>query len=288
MPAIDMHQHLWPAGFLAALRSRRRPPLLEGDELVISEGRFPVDPASLDVHGRAALLDRDGVDLAVVSLQPGLGIGGLPPAEREELEEAWLAGMREVALATDGRFRALAPGRLVDGLPGACVPGSALADLDALAPLLDELERRDAFLFVHPGVTVTPPQAPGWWAPTVQYTGEMQRAYFGWLAAGRDRWPSLRVVFAILAGGAPFQLERRALRGIDVRSTLDENVYFDVATYGRRAIELCIETFGVHRLVYGSDVPVVDPAPTLQAIRGFGDAVAQLIQIDTPSALLSR
>lgn len=288
MPSVDLHQHLWPPPFAAALRRRRTPPLLDGDELVIAEGRFPVDPGSQDVEARVALLDRDGIDVAIVSLQPGLGSDRLPPGEREELEESWLEGMRDVTVATAGRFDALAPARSVDGLPGASVAGSALADLDALAPLLDELERRGALLFVHPGVTVPPPEAPAWWAPTVQYTGEMQAAYFGWLAAGRARWPTLRVVFAILAGGAPFQLERRALRGIDVRSTLDENLYFDVATYGRRAIELCIETFGVHRLVYGSDVPVVDPAPTLHAIRGFGDAVVHVLQVETPSALLAR
>ena len=61
---------------------------------------------------------------------------------------------------------------------------------------------------------------------------------------------------------------------------------FDTATHGRRAIELCIETFGAGQLVYGSDVPVVDPRLTLQAVRGFGDAVARLLQIDTPGALL--
>ena len=51
-------------------------------------------------------------------------------------------------------------------------------------------------------------------------------------------------------------------------------------------IELIIETFGVHRLVYGSDMPVVDPRPTLDAVRGFGDSVSQILQIDTPGALL--
>jgi predicted TIM-barrel fold metal-dependent hydrolase len=114
----------------------------------------------------------------------------------------------------------------------------------------------------------------------------MQAAYLAWLDSGRDRWPTLRVVFAILAGGAPFQLERLAHRGVDVRSSLDPNTYFDVATYGRRAMELVIETFGVSQLVYGSDTPVVHPGPTLAAVRGFGDSVSQILQSDTPGALL--
>ena len=76
----------------------------------------------------------------------------------------------------------------------------------------------------------------------------------------QERWPDVTVVFAILAGGGPVQLERLASRGVDVRSTLHRNVFFDTASYGRRALELCIETFGVEQLVFGSDAPVVDPS----------------------------
>jgi hypothetical protein len=91
----------------------------------------------------------------------------------------------------------------------------------------------------------------------------------------------------MLAGGGPFQLERLARSGIDVRSTLDPNTFLDVSTHGRRAIELCIETFGVSQLAYGSDTPVVDPQPTLDAVRGFGDAVTYVLQSETPAKLLT-
>jgi hypothetical protein len=156
-----------------------------------------------------------------------------------------------------------------------------------VASLLDDLERSGGFLFVHPGPARSRSDAPEWWCGIVDYTAQMQAAFYAWLAGGRTRWPRLRVVFALLAGGAPFQLERLAQRGVDVRSTLDENVFFDVATYGRRAIELCIETFGVHQLVYGSDSPVVDPAETLHAVRGFGDSVQQIVISDNATRLLA-
>jgi hypothetical protein len=42
----------------------------------------------------------------------------------------------------------------------------------------------------------------------------------------------------------------------------------------------------VHQLVYGSDTPVVDSKPTLDAVRGFGDSVTQILQIETPGRLL--
>jgi hypothetical protein len=114
----------------------------------------------------------------------------------------------------------------------------------------------------------------------------MQEAYLAWLAFGRGRWPSVRVLFAMLAGGGPFQLERLARRGVDVRSALDPNTFFEVSTHGRRAIELCVQTFGVGQLAYGSDTPVVDSRPTLDAVRGFGDAVTHVLQTDTPAGLL--
>ena len=40
MTTFDLHQHLWPAPFVAALRERSRPPQLVGDELVTAEGAF--------------------------------------------------------------------------------------------------------------------------------------------------------------------------------------------------------------------------------------------------------
>jgi hypothetical protein len=95
------------------------------------------------------------------------------------------------------------------------------------------------------------------------------------------------VVFAQLAGGAPIHHERLTHRGVHVRATLDPLTLFETSTYGRRAIELCIETFGVERLAYGSDVPVVDPRPTLRAVRGFGESVAHILQSETPGRLIA-
>jgi len=283
--AYDLHQHLWPAAFVAALRERREAPFLDGGDVVLPEGRFPARLEEHDPAARLGLLDRAGVRCAVVSLQPTFGLEQLPDEERLLLEDAWVAGTRELIDGSAGRLLALAPGRTVDGFAGSVVPATALLGLDRIAPLLDELERRDGILFVHPGVSRPPAGAPGWWAGVVDYTAQMQRAYFAWLARG-ERWSSLRVVFAILAGGAPFQLERLAPRGVDVRSALDPNVFFDIATYGRRAIELCLETFGVHQLVYGSDVPVVDPQPTLDAVAGFGDSVHKIVTVDNAERLL--
>ena len=286
MPRVDVHQHLWPEEFIAALSRRQTVPRLRGSTLELEEGAYESDLAAHDVRARLAALDRNELDGAVLSLQPTLGISRLPADEQMELNGIWEAGMLEVVAAANGRFAALAPGHVTAGFVGAIAPASALRDIDALSFLLEGLARNGGFLFVHPSGGDPVPGAPHWWPSIVDYTNQMQAAYLTWLSYGQRLWPAVNVVFAILAGGGPFQLERLASRGVAVRSGLHANVFFDTASYGRRAIELCIETFGVHQLVYGSDVPVIDAAPTLNAIRGFGDSVVQLIIADNPTRLL--
>jgi 6-methylsalicylate decarboxylase len=284
--AVDVHQHLWPPAFVEALAQRTSPPRLRGLHLEVGEGTFELDLRAHELERRLAALDRCELDAAVVSLQPTLDLDSLAPAERAELVGTWETGIQELGAASNGRIIPLAAGAGITGFAGASISAPALGDL-ASAPLLDALEGSGAFLFVHPGPARPSADAPEWWCGIVDYTAQMQAAYYAWLAGGRSRWPRLRVVFALLAGGAPFQLERLAQRGVEVRSTLDENVFFDVATYGRRAIELCIETFGVHQLVFGSDTPVVDPAQTLQAVRGFGDSVHQIVISDNATRLFA-
>jgi hypothetical protein len=288
MATYDVHQHLLPRRFVEALRARSTPPLVAADELVTVEGRFPLDLALHHPESRIRTLDRDAIDVAVLSLQASLGLDRLDENERDELEELWAEEALELVLSSDGRFLALAPSRARSGFAGISLGAASLLDLDRAAAALDDAATRGVTVFVHPEAgSPAPASKPSWWTWVAEYPAQMQLAYLAWLGAGRERWPTLRIAFALLAGGAPFQLERLAHRGLDVRSTLDPNTYFEVATYGRRAIELLIETFGVHQLVYGSDMPVVDPRPTLDAVRGFGDAVMHVLQTDTPSALLT-
>ena len=108
----DVHQHLWPAQFLAALRARRTPPRLVGWTLELpGERPYAIDPADHDADLRAARAAADGDELVCVAPSAGLGLDRLPAAEVEELAEAWLEG----ALELPAPFRAWAfpagPGR---------------------------------------------------------------------------------------------------------------------------------------------------------------------------------
>src|ERR671915_93485 len=103
MPRFDVHQHLWPEQLVAALSRRREPPRLAGSTLELREGSFETDLSVHDLDRRLALLDRDEVDVAVVSLPPTLG-----SEEAPELAEAYDEGILEVARASGGRLLPLA------------------------------------------------------------------------------------------------------------------------------------------------------------------------------------
>jgi hypothetical protein len=284
---IDVHRHLWPDRLVEALRSRTAPPCLRNGTLVLVDGEWEVDPAAYGLERCLADLERDGIDLAVVSCPPTLGIELLPAEESEPLLVAYHEGALEAVAASEGRLRAFAIGGRHEGFVGASLGAAMLLELDRVASVLDELERSGSVLFVHPGPSDSPPAAPPWWTPVVGYTAQMQAAYASWLSTGVDRWPELRVLFAILAGGAPIQLERLRSRGFDVRRALGETLYLDTASYGRLALELCLATYGGKALVFGSDAPVLDAKPTLEAVRGFGQAVTDAICTDNPTELLS-
>lgn len=284
----DLHQHLWPESLVEALAGRTSPPLLRDRTLVVEPGgEFELDPASYGVEACLANLDRAGVDVAVVSCPPTLGIDGLRADEAEELRHAYHEGARAAVAASGGRILALSMGRAEDGFAGTMIAADALADIDRVAPVLDEIDRRGTFVLFHPGAAAPPAGAPHWWAPTVDYTFQMQRAYAVWLARGVERWPALRVVFAILAGGAPFQLERMQARGFDIAVALHPTIYLETSSYGRRALELCLATFGARQIVFGSDAPVIDSRYTIDHIRGFGQAAVQALCHDNPTTLLT-
>jgi hypothetical protein len=279
VPTYDVHQHFLPGALVEALRARREPPRLVGGTLELREGSFPFDEATADLGERLALLDRDGTDVAVVSLAPTLEV-----EEHPELQAAYHEGIREVLAAAGGRLLALASGACLDGFAGACVSAQAL--VAGLGELPAELARARQVLFVHPGPPGTPPPgAPPWWTAVADYTAQMQAAYLAWLAGGAARHPELDVVFAVLAGGAPIQLERLGARGGDPAAAAGAGIYLDTASYGRDALGLCLDALGAKRLVFGSDVPVLEAAPGLRSLEALGEAVVAAARSETPARL---
>lgn len=225
MTNCDVHQHLWTPSLVAALRSRREPPFLDGWTLFLDgEPPYGIPPADHDIARRTELADTDGLGLALVSLSSPIGVEWLPAAEARPLLDAYHEGSAALpepfgawAAACVRDVDAKATAKDLDrGFVGLQLPANALADAAGYArcaPLLDLLEERGLPLFVHPGPAPGGAEGPGWWPAMVPYVQQMHSAWFAFRAFGRPRHSRLRVCFALLAGLAPLHGERFAARG---------------------------------------------------------------------------
>ncbi len=281
---VDVHQHLLGEPLIEALARRKAPPQL----IPRPEGwtfRVAAEPDSIlvteatDAELRRLDLEADGIDRALVALSTALGVETLPTEQATALIEAHHQGLEElpaefagwgaVALGEPEPDPAYVDAALGRNAVGVTLPATALADpaaVEHLAPLLARLEERGAPLFVHPGPVPgdAPPSGcrlPHWWPALTDYVAQMQAAWFAFLHAGRQNHPRLRVLFAMLAGGAPLQLERYAARRGVPAPDPDPLAFYDTSSYGPGMIAAMTEAVGAAQLVYGSDRPVVDPHP---------------------------
>jgi predicted TIM-barrel fold metal-dependent hydrolase len=286
--SYDIHQHFWPEPYVQVLRQRRTPPRIEGDRLELAiEGASPFNRAGHTLQERIAELDRDGIDVGVISLPATMEIHLPPDREAAEMIEAYHEGILETVRDSGGRLQALAVNACREGFVGASVAAADLVDPPGwLDRLLSELEASDRILFVHPGTPRPPDGRPPWWSAVVEYTAQMQAAYAAWIADQQQAHPRLEVVFAILAGGAPIQLERLHSRGVGSDQLVHPNIYFDTASYGRHALELTMRQYGVGQLLYGTDVPVIDAAVMRAELASLGDDLSSTLCRENPARLL--
>lgn len=304
MQSVDVHQHLLPEQLIAELARRQEPPMLirRRDGWTFRLSGEPDSVLSLDATNvalRTVEMRRDDVDRALVALSTALGIETLPAEEALPLLEAHHRGIEELpsSFGSWGAVQLEAPDPaevdavLGRGCVGVSLPATALASpaaLEHVGPLLAQLELHGAPLFVHPGPVASSGEAgpvkpvPVWWPALTNYVAQMQAAWFAFLHGGRREHPRLRVLFAMLAGGAPLQLERFVARGGTAPLAPDPLVFYDTSSYGTRMLEAMAGAVGVEQLVFGSDRPVVDPvAPEL------GPELGRLLRCTNPNSLLT-
>ncbi len=281
---LDVHQHFWSEPLLDALSVRSEFPFVRRESgltvlYLASERPYVIEQLADERERRAELVERDGLDGALLCLSSPLGIESLPRAQAAPLINAYHEG----ALALGGPFGAwgaMAIDRadpddvdraLGRGCVGLSLPAGALASVDALGalhPVLARLEFLGAPLLVHPGpgpARFTGADAGGarlgdplWWPALTGYVAGMQSAWLAFVAAGRARYPRLRIVFSMLAGLAPLQAERLASRG-GPATGVDRLTFYDTSSYGPNAVEAVAGVVGWGQILYGSDRPVVDP-----------------------------
>jgi len=282
---IDIHQHIWTEPLLEALAARRSLPFVhrrDGLTVLHAAGEQPyvIDTESERPGRRASLMRADGVDVACVALSSPVGIEALPRDAAEPLIAAHVAGVSALpdafgfwgAVPLDDPDPADVDRALRPRCVGISLPACALAGRDALAAsavLLERVALRRVPLFVHPGPAPGMRVARGaslteplWWQPLTDYVAQMQAAWLTFAALGRREHLDLRVVFAMLAGGAPLLSERLAARGGPTVEIRDPLVFYDTSSYGPAAVEAMARRVGAEQLVYGSDRPVVEPTAT--------------------------
>jgi hypothetical protein len=289
MERTDVHQHLLGPSLIELLARRREPPML----LRRRSGwtfRLAGEPDSVlsveatDAQLRGAELRRDGVDRVLVALSSALGIETLPAEESAPLLAAHHAGVEALpagfgawgAVQLDAPDPADVDALVARGAAGLSLPATALATpaaLERVGPLLGRLELHDAPLFVHPGPAGAPrdgvEQLPPWWPALTDYVAQMHAAWLAFLHVGRRAHPRLRVLFALLAGGAPLQLERLAARGGPTAGVHDPLTFYDTSSYGPLALRAMVGVVGAGQLVYGSDRPVADASvPSVETALG--------------------
>jgi hypothetical protein len=278
MMRTDVHQHIWTQPLIEALAERAEMPFVRrtGElTLLHSAGEQPylIDLAAEAPDRRSALLAEDGLDLALVAISSPIGVEALPRQEALPLIEAHLTGVSGLdGFAAWGPLTLLPRPDDVDdllacGCVGVSLPAPALAGYGALAalgPALDRVAEAGIPLFVHPGVPAWGGCGdrlgePLWWSALTDYVAQMHAAWMTFATRGRREHPDLRIVFAMLAGGAPLHVERLTARGGGPVDLHDPLSFYETSSYGPAAIEAVAMRVGQRQIVFGSDRPVIEP-----------------------------
>jgi hypothetical protein len=285
MIKIDVHQHLWTEPLVLALAERQELPFVRherGLTLLFLAGERPyvIDSANEAPARRAALVELDGLDRALLCLSSPLGIESLPRAQSLPLLDAYYDGV----LGLEGPFGAwgaIALDRpdpddvdraIARGCIGLSLPAGALSSTDGLSRLRSVLARVELLgvpLLVHPGpgpgagagrdADEASLRDPLWWPALTRYVAQMQASWLAFVSGGRAQHPELRVIFSMLAGLAPLHAERLYSRGGPRAHLTDPLVFYDTSSYGPLTVRSLAGIVGPQQLLYGSDRPVVEP-----------------------------
>ncbi len=282
---LDLHQHAWTEPLLDALTARRSLPFVrrtaEGLTVLHCAGERPfvIDPDRLARSAKERQARLAGAGRALIAMSSPTGMEVLDPDAAHELIGAHLDGV----LSLGPEFGAWGPLAVADpdpgqvgallerGCSGISVSAGAIAtpeEFDLMGPSLEAVQRHDTVLFVHPGPGVghrlSDPSLtePPWWPALTRYVAQMQAAWLTFASYGRRELPGLRIVFSMLAGGAPLLTERLRSRGGPQAELHDALTLYDSSSYGPQMVETMARCVGRSQLVYGSDRPVIDPIPT--------------------------
>jgi aminocarboxymuconate-semialdehyde decarboxylase len=296
MSVVDTHTHFIPLELVDLVRRGDGPPDLalserEGeDPLIVHDNglRYPVFPLFHDAEAKLEQMDRDGIDIALISLTPSLLLYWADPAETIRVHRFINDAGAELARRGEGRLHVIATVPLNDpraaaeelrrarselGVVGVEIGtsvGDVMLDDPSLEPFFAAAEELGTPVLVHPYTNMI--AAPGPALTGYHLANVIGNPVETFVAAARlivggvfDRHPDLQVQLVHAGGAFPYQLFRLD-HAYEVRSETRakaqrrpseylRNLLFDTVTFDPRALDYLIELAGPDRVLFGSDLP---------------------------------
>jgi aminocarboxymuconate-semialdehyde decarboxylase len=283
---IDAHNHAIPPLALELLRDDPRFGVKLEDNRWIGGANppwFDLVPSFTDPQAKLEELERNGLDTAVVSPAPPLFFYHTDAAATETLTQAINTGLSDFCAVAPDRLSWMASVPLQDPELAASVLASAVSagcvgveiatktpqrrlDHPDLEPFWSSVEAHSLPVMIHPGYNEPNSSLEPYYLNNVignqlETTVTIERL----ICAGvLDRHPDLKLVLVHAGGYFPWQAGRlrhaRSVRPeladspIDPWSYLDQ-LWFDVITHDRAALEYLIERVGAENVLMGTDLP---------------------------------
>ena len=293
---IDFHHHYVPPRHLEAILAQRE------------SGRTP--PWSPEIS--LAEMDKNGIATSICSLvQPGVWLGGIENS-RKLARECNEYGARMVA-DYRGRFGLFAAIPLPDSEGSLREIEYALDTLKAdgiglmtsfedkylgdpaFAPVYEELNRRQAIVYVHP----TQPKCctglvPGVTVSTIEYATDTSRTIASLVYSGTAaRFPSIRFVFSHGGGTMPFLLgryerlaaERKDAWLADGAAPQLKKFYYEIAQANHSgALDALLALVPISNVLFGTDYPLRPASEAVEGLSAYKFTDAQRLAISRANA----
>ena len=293
MRTIDIHTHFFPESWpdLSARFGTPDWPWIRHTEkgqaeIMVGERFFrKIYSACWDAELRLKEMDRDGVDLQLISGTPVLFAYDRPAEHALEAAKIFNDAALELCECGEGRLKALCQVPLQD-IDVACAElsrsmknghlgvhignhvGEKNLDDPGILTFLQHCANEGAAVLVHPWDMMARDRMPKYMMPwTVGMPAETQLSIVALLLSGAfDQLPTnLRICFAHGGGSFAFLLGRlenawshhEVARGVSKHSPRHylDRFYLDSAVFDHRSLQFLVETVGVDRVVLGSDYP---------------------------------
>jgi predicted TIM-barrel fold metal-dependent hydrolase len=305
---IDVHQHFVSPAFHAFLNAKNSP-----------AAPIPGIAAWRDYSPARAVaeLDRVGIETAMLSITaPGVWFGDAAEARRLAREMNEFAAARMVG-DHKGRFGLFAvlplpdvDGALAeiehaldtlsaDGFGLLTSYGNAWLGDPSFTPVLDELNRRKAVVYVHPTDAACCqgllPRVPN---QMLEYPMDTTRTIASLVVSETaTRCPDVRFIFSHAGGtlvGVAGRLLGAEMTAENLAGTPAPNsrlhhlrrFYYDTAGSANPVNMQALKTLvGVSQIVFGTDAPFFDGAPQVRGLASAGFSAAELARVERANAL---